>query len=507
MWTDAPRLSTRASYRYHMSMFINHIYRHAQENPDRVAVISDGQEISYANFACAIEAVRNHLMQAGLPDHGVIVRLDRNLYLDWVLLLAVRSFGLTTVSGPSWKAIERLGLKDITGVIGVSVEQRALESIRSVRPEISITTIPLSLLQRAGTVDLPTPVPDSRFGDHIVYTSGTTGAYKRLLVNGDAIDRSINYSDHGFEQYLSKGKILHCLAFETWSGPGYRYPTASWYKGATVLFDQRLEWREHFNDFPVAMTFAVPASLASLSKVVASRPDSFPSLKVQVGGGFVNSETVSSLIDNPNVELFVAYGGTEFGVGAINSVKSSDDLIWLAPTAKVGLQIVDDDDRPLPLGQEGNIRVRCMPTGPFGYLDDPDTTAAHFRNEHFYPGDLGVQREDGRVRILGRVQDVLNLGGSKIPVAPIEEFICQSLGVGNVCVFAVQDEHGRETLAVVIEARQFPTRTALEAAVAKAVRAPRLRVSKLDRFPRGENEMMKIDRRKVLELARKSWKS
>jgi hypothetical protein len=105
-----------------MAMLINHIYRYADENPDRVVVISAGQEITYASFASANETVRNHLVQAGLPNHGVIVRLDRKLYLDWVLLLAVRLLGLTTVSGPSCKAIEQLGFKDITGVITLSVE-------------------------------------------------------------------------------------------------------------------------------------------------------------------------------------------------------------------------------------------------------------------------------------------------------------------------------------------------------------------------------------------------
>ncbi len=51
-----------------MAMLINHIYRYADENPDRVVVISAGQEITYASFASANEAVRNHLVQAGLPQ-------------------------------------------------------------------------------------------------------------------------------------------------------------------------------------------------------------------------------------------------------------------------------------------------------------------------------------------------------------------------------------------------------------------------------------------------------
>jgi hypothetical protein len=57
---------------------------------------------------------------------------------------------------------------------------------------------------------------------------------------------------------------------------------------------------------------------------------------------------------------------------------------------------------------------------------------------------------------------------------------------------------------VVIEARQFPDRARLEAAVRQAVQTPRVLVSRLDRFPRGDNGMAKIDRRKVLEQVRAS---
>lgn len=487
-------------------MYINQIYRHANENPDRVAVINSGHEITYAQFACAIEAARNHLMQAGLPDHGVIVRLDRNLYLDWVLLLAVRSFGLTTVSGPSWEAIEHLNLKDITGVVCLSAEESALAKVRSARPDIAIVVLPTNILEPSVTPALPSLLPDSRFGDQIVYTSGTTGTNKKLFRDSSFIEESIISKDFGIaEEYVSEGDIFHCQGFETWSGPGYWNTTVCWWKGATTVFEQRPNRSEHFNDYPVAMTFVVPGQLPMFGKIVSSRPKNFPALIIQTGGGFVNDATVSSIIDTPNVELFVCYGGTEFGLAAMSVAKSIDDLIWLTPTLRPEIEIVDDDDRPVAIGVEGNIRIKSLPTGPTGYLDDAEATAVHFRNGYFYPGDLAVQREDGRIRILGRVQDVLNLGGRKIAAAPVEESIRQSLGLENVCVFAIQDEQGRETLAVVIEARQFPDRATLAAAVGQAVRGPRLRVSKLDRFPRADNGMSKIDRRKVLELARESW--
>jgi acyl-coenzyme A synthetase/AMP-(fatty) acid ligase len=212
-------------------MFINHIYRHAHEDPDRLAVINNGHEITYARFACAIEATRNHLIQAGLPDHGVIVRLDRDLYMDWLILLAVRSLGLTTVSGPSWQAIERLGLNDITGVVCLSAEASALADVRTAHPDLVVVSLPLTVMQPTDAQDLPSPLPDGSFGDHIIYTSGTTGTNKRILRDGSAIEAAMIDHDAGvIEQFLSKSGFFHCHGFETWSGPGYWDPTVCWYK-------------------------------------------------------------------------------------------------------------------------------------------------------------------------------------------------------------------------------------------------------------------------------------
>jgi non-ribosomal peptide synthetase component E (peptide arylation enzyme) len=76
---------------------INAIYRHARDTPEKIAVINSGRETSYQRFANAIEAVRNSLQTESLPDSGVIVIINSNLYHDWVLMLALRSLGLTPV--------------------------------------------------------------------------------------------------------------------------------------------------------------------------------------------------------------------------------------------------------------------------------------------------------------------------------------------------------------------------------------------------------------------------
>ncbi|MCP6769970.1 hypothetical protein NL529_34490, partial [Klebsiella pneumoniae] len=69
----------------------------------------------------------------------------------------------------------------------------------------------------------------------------------------------------------------------------------------------------------------------------------------------------------------------------------------------------------------------------------------------FYTGDLAIMRADGRVALMGRFTDVINVKGHKIHPAPIEDRLRESLGVRGVCLLTLQDANGEEGMHVVIE--------------------------------------------------------
>src|SRR5262249_54237625 len=131
------------------------------------------------------------------------------------------------------------------------------------------------------------------------------------------------------------------------------------------------------------------------------------------------------------------------------------------------------------------------------YLDDEETSATVFRYGFFYPGDMALRRSDGRIRILGRVDDVLNVQGKKYPVAPIEQVIQQELGVDEVCVFSGLNAAGNEELAVAIESSRQLSRSELEAVTRQCAPFELIRVTVFKEFPREETGTRKT-RRSVL---------
>jgi O-succinylbenzoic acid--CoA ligase len=101
---------------------------------------------------------------------------------------------------------------------------------------------------------------------------------------------------------------------------------------------------------------------------------------------------------------------------------------------------------------EGSIEL----TGPMlatGYLDAPEETATAFRDGWFTTSDLGRLDEQGRLRVLGRADDVVVTGGLNIAPADVEAVLTGLPGVAAACVVGLPDpEWGERVTAVVVSA-------------------------------------------------------
>ena len=102
-------------------------------------------------------------------------------------------------------------------------------------------------------------------------------------------------------------------------------------------------------------------------------------------------------------------------------------------------------------------------------------------------------RHDGYLALQGRVTDVINVQGSKLPPAPIEERLKEFLGVSDVCLFSRQAENGEERVHIVIEASAPVPQDRMSAAIARELHAFRgAYVHYVEAFPR--NDLGKVVR-------------
>jgi len=188
----------------------------------------------------------------------------------------------------------------------------------------------------------------------------------------------------------------------------------------------------------------------------------FSSLKMSLGGGMAVQRAVAerwrSVTGKPLVE---AYGLTETSPGAcINPIVPGADYNGYAglPISSTTVTIRDDDARPLPLGETGEICI-AGPQVMKGYWNRPDETAKVMTAAGaFRTGDVGFMTPEGYVKIVDRKKDMILVSGFNVYPNEIEDVIAMMPAVLECCAVAAPDEHSGEKVRVVI-VRKDPSLT------------------------------------------------
>jgi long-chain acyl-CoA synthetase len=152
------------------------------------------------------------------------------------------------------------------------------------------------------------------------------------------------------------------------------------------------------------------------------------------------------------VRILEGYGLSETSpVAAFNQFQrpSKPGTVGL-PIAGCEIRIVDDQDRPLPTGERGEIVIRG-PNIMKGYYKRPAETAEALRGGWFHSGDIGVLDADGYLSIVDRKKDLVIRGGMNVYPREIEETLMTHPAVSLAAVIGVPDERlGEEVKAFVV---------------------------------------------------------
>ena len=119
--------------------------------------------------------------------------------------------------------------------------------------------------------------------------------------------------------------------------------------------------------------------------------------------------------------------------------------------------VVDDDDRPLPAGERGEVVIRGHNVMK-GYYKRPAETAEALRDGWFHTGDIGVLDADGYLSIVDRKKDMILRGGINVYPREVEDVLMTHPAVSLAAVVGVPDDRlGEEVKAfVVLQPRRQP---------------------------------------------------
>jgi acyl-CoA synthetase (AMP-forming)/AMP-acid ligase II len=122
------------------------------------------------------------------------------------------------------------------------------------------------------------------------------------------------------------------------------------------------------------------------------------------------------------------------------------------PFTIVEVAVFDEQDRPLPAGERGEIVCRGPQTMAY-YWDNPEATATAFRGGWLHTGDIGYMDDDGFFYLVDRKNDMLISGGYNVYPREVEDVLLSCEGVVEAAVVGLPDEKWGDRVYAVVSGR------------------------------------------------------
>lgn len=257
------------------------------------------------------------------------------------------------------------------------------------------------------------------------------------------------------DAYLAAGPLTHAAVIFLWPmlQVGARIVVLETFEPGHVL--------ELIEQQRVTFTLMVPTMIqALLAHPDAPRRDLTSLRCLNYAASPISEATMTRAVDLLGPVLFQMYGQSE-AVPATMLLPhqhcphgTERERRWMRSvgraTPNTRLTVVDDDGRPLPVGQVGEVAVHT-PGSMSGLWNDPEGTAARrLADGSVLTRDMGRLDEDGFLYLADRKEDMIISGGYNIWPAELERAIGAHAAVADVCVVGVPHERWGETPKAVV---------------------------------------------------------
>nr|QMN69943.1 PsoB [Pseudomonas putida] len=272
---------------------------------------------------------------------------------------------------------------------------------------------------------------------YLVYTSGSTGQPKGVMIEHQTLANLVHW---------------HCQAFELGAGShsasvaGFGFDAMAWEvwptlcAGATLHLPPAHIGNEHVDEL-LDWWLAQPLQVSFLPTPVAEqalrRDQQHPTLRTLLVGG----DRLRQFERDPGFALINNYGPTETTVVATSGQVVAKGALHIGqPIANTRVYVLDEGLQPVPVGVRGELFIGGAQVAR-GYFNRPELTAERFLDDPFNPGgrmyrsgDLVRWNADGTLDYLGRNDDQVKVRGVRVELGEIEAALAARPGVDDAVV-------------------------------------------------------------------------
>ena len=443
------------------------VTRHAEEFPDKTAVISADRRVTYREYDERTNRLANGLAALGLAKGDKVATVLEGCLEYPELFFACAKHGMVFVPMVTRRLddeIDKLVARAEAQVLVVGPDH--LSRVASMREQgllagvrhfihIGDDGLDDSILYEEvlASGDPEPPAVEVVDSDPVCFlsTGGTTGLPKLAVHTHESVYLGVS-GWHWNVGYRPDDVCLTNLP-QYHAGGLAAFSVLNAVYGATSIvvhdFDPK-EFLRLIEAEKVTYLLLMPPVLYGWLKGAGLKDYDLSSLRIffTAGGSFFNKDEVRA--DLPGVEFFYLYSQTE---NFVTTVARGEDIFDRDSVGRVypalEWRIVDDADADVPTGTPGELVLRARSVVR-EYYRDPEETERAWRGGWFHTGDLLRADDGGCLYFEGRVKDLIKSGGENVYAARVEAVLVRHDAVREAAVVGVRDDRWGERVSACI---------------------------------------------------------
>ncbi len=433
----------------------------ARRVPDKTALISGTQTLSYAELDVAADRLASRLIAKGIGAGQIVgLWLPRGIDLLTAQLAICKA-------GAAWLPFDADTPAARINDCLSDAQSPGLLTCRSFLPQLEGHALLCWAIEDLLESDTPDARRGCDFGPdspaYAIYTSGSTGKPKGILISQRSICHFLRSENEvlgvfGDDRVYQGFSVAFDMSFEEiWIA--YLVGATLWLAPREITGDPDALIRA-LEENHISVLHAVPTLLALF-------PRDIPSLRlINLGGEMCPQALADRWAAHA---LYNTYGPTEATVSAsLARLQKGMPVTIGKPLPNYGLLVVDNDLGLTPQGETGELCI-MGPGVSDGYLGRPELTAEKFlanpyaKGDHearlYRTGDLARIDESGNVHCLGRVDDQVKIRGFRVELGEIEAVLAKEPGIATAAVIMKEVDGVEQLIAYYVVAAQTPAST------------------------------------------------